>query len=151
MKIYSRHMSVATVTAITSQGIVLTVKHFYIGDPVLIENRHPVYKWMTDKKLDIFIGRCNLAMKTTFRTTEPRIGEILYTPKRVAVKVLNADDEGRYRVNTIFLKTESGTPLYDEYGRVTAYVTHVDYIRPIAKIIPILSSIHKKMEVEPNY
>lgn len=125
MKIYSKGNE-ATVTFITSQGVVFTVGHFYRGEPVLIENRIPVRTVTVAKRMDYYIGVAPIKMGATI-AIEPLDYNMQIMIKGNTVKY------GRLiRPLNIFFwlsdipvsKGESGAPVLDMEGKIIGYVTH---------------------------
>lgn len=125
MKIYSNGRE-ATVTFITSTGVVFTVGHFYRGEPVLVENRIPVKTITVAKIMDYYLGVAPIKSRATIVITS------LDYNMQIMIKG-NVTKYGRVLrpLNTFFWLTnipvtsgESGAPVLDMQGRIIGYVTH---------------------------
>lgn len=125
MKIYSKDRE-ATVTFITSTGLVFTVGHFYRGQPVLIEGKIPVKTLTVAKKLDYYMGIAPIRMSATL-SVEPLDYNMQIVVRGNTVKygrILAPLNQFFWLTNVPVSKGESGSPVLTLDGKIMGYITH---------------------------
>lgn len=143
MKIYSKGRE-ATVTFITSHGIVFTVGHFYRGNPVLIENKIPVKVLTISKNLDYLIGITPLRIgaKINLLAFDYNMPIIIKGNTEKYGRIIEPVDNFRWLTSIPVVEGESGSPVIDpETKAIIGYVTHGVISGSI--IIPIASVYNK--------
>ena len=153
MKIYSKGRE-ATVTFITSQGVVFTVGHFYRGEPVLIENRIPVKTFSIAKIMDYYIGVAPIRMGATI-AIEPLDYDMQIMIKGDTVKygrLIKPLNAFFWLTNIPVTKGESGAPVLDMQGKIIGYVTHASpngsIIRPFNDmLVKTIQSVSEKAKL----
>lgn len=150
MKIYSKGRE-ATVTFVTSKGVVFTVGHFYRGNPVLIENKIPVKMITVARVMDYFIGVTPLRIGVNINLSmlDYNMPIIINGNTTKYGRVKEPVDTFRWSTNIPVVEGESGAPVIDqENNAIIAYVTHgvgqESIIMPLAYVYRSVESAIEK-------
>ena len=151
MKIYSAN-NVATVTFTTSTGLVVTVGHFYRGEPLYLEGGIKVTKIVVSEKYDYFIGYSQFRYPSVVAVADLGIGDrvIIRTDRRdIEVVITNVIQYGKYKrymfEPRVIEEGDSGSPVMID-DKIIGYVTHVNSFMSIEPVLDAIVNIAKRMK-----